>query len=75
MAPLAVERGLPLPAGRPAVLSVFVGEMPGRSIVEVKLDGRNLPGFDDLVTAAAPPPFKQSVLLREVAVIAPARQS
>jgi hypothetical protein len=61
-----------LSADRPQLLGVFVGEMPDRRIVEVKLDGALQPGFDDLVGGAPPAPASQMVALREVAVIVPA---
>src|SRR5262249_42800896 len=68
----ALGRGtIELSVDRPQLLSVFIGELPARGMVEVKRDGRLRPGFDDLVGAAPPPPASQMVALREVAVIVP----
>jgi hypothetical protein len=44
---------------RPQLLAIFVGEVPDRRVVEVKLDGALQPGFDDLVAAAPPPPTRK----------------
>ncbi|MEO8700053.1 MAG: hypothetical protein ABI867_08410 [Kofleriaceae bacterium] len=60
-----------LAADRPQLLSIFVGELPDRRIVEVKLDGALQSGFADLVAAAPPAPASQMVALREIAVIVP----
>jgi hypothetical protein len=62
---------LELAMDRPQLLSVFVGELAGKRIVEVKLDGVAYAGFDDLVTPAPPAPAKQMAALRELAVIVP----
>ncbi len=60
-----------LAAERPQLLSVFVGELPDRRIVEVKLDGTPQSGFENLIVDAPPPPADQMVALREVAIVVP----
>ena len=64
--------GLPLAGDRTQILSVFVGELPDRRIVEVRLDGIIVPGFDDLVADADPQPgAPQMSLLRELVAVVP----
>lgn len=60
-----------LSAERPQLLSIFIGELPDRRIVEVKLDGVVQPGFDSLATRAPPAPADQMVALRELAIVVP----
>jgi len=67
-----VLAGLETPPDRPSVVSVFVGEMPGRTLVEVKLDGVACGGFEHLVEGVAVPPLPQMALLREVGIVIPA---
>lgn len=56
---------------RPQLLGIFVGELPGRRVVEVKLDGVVQGNFDGLVARAQAAPVKQMVALREVSIVVP----
>jgi hypothetical protein len=63
--------GVELATDRPQLLSVFVGELAGKRMLEAKLDGAALDGFDGLIANVAPQPAPQLVALRELAVIVP----
>jgi len=60
-----------LDPGGPQLLGVFVGELPDKRIVEVKLDGELQAGFDDLVALGGPAPATQMVAMREIAIVVP----
>lgn len=62
---------LVLPADRVSVLYIFVGELPDRRIIEVKLDGVAQAGFEDLLAEVPAAPAPQMVALRELCVIVP----
>ncbi|HEY3805347.1 MAG TPA: hypothetical protein VGL61_22220 [Kofleriaceae bacterium] len=66
-----LDRGTIALEARPQVLSIFVGELPGRRIVEMGLDGVLVQGFDDLVASAPDAKTPQMVGLRELAIIVP----
>jgi hypothetical protein len=56
---------------RPTILSVFVGDLPDRRIVEVKIDGLDWPDMDEVFAYAAPEPPGAMTMLRELAVVVP----
>lgn len=62
---------LELATDRPQLLSVFVGELKEKRILEVKLDGVAFDGFDALLAKVPPAPAPELVALRELAVIVP----
>ena len=68
---LAASGRLPLlPADRPSLLSVFLGERPDGRIVEVKVHGVDWPAAQPAFAGSHEPPGAVS-LLRELAVVVP----
>jgi hypothetical protein len=63
--------GIELDGARTQVLSIYVGELPDRRIVEIGFDGVKQGGFDELVAAAPKAAAPQMVSLREVAIVVP----
>jgi hypothetical protein len=71
LAALALQSGsLPVAGDRVQLLSVFVGDLPDKRIVEVKLDGVPYRGFEGLL-GEEPAATPQLVLLRELCVVVP----
>jgi hypothetical protein len=60
-----------LPAGRPTILSVFVGGRADDRIVEVKVNGADWPGMDEIFAEEGGDPPGVMTMLRELAVLVP----
>ena len=60
-----------LPANRATVLSVFASDTPGNRVVEVKVNGRNWAGSDQVFAAAPSEPDGAVLMLREFVVAVP----
>jgi hypothetical protein len=60
-----------LPAARPTVLSVFIASGPRGRTVEVKVNGCDWPGMDEVFAGAPAEPEGATTLLRELAIVVP----
>jgi len=61
----------PLPPDRCTVLSLFIGELPDRRTVELKVHGCDWPAGERAFREAPPPPGPALPFLRELAVLTP----